>query len=235
MPEFLTVFFSSLQGLFGASMYNIISSNVINLIQYIWSVQVNKNGKIIKRNTVLKIELFIVGITIIIPIAMTILKMEANLTIVPIFILAFIMLYYIRENAYKVYKMNFISKEEEKQIEEDKRWVKKDKKHAVITVLELLGTSVILFIIGNLLGNTLDALSTSFNIPQAIIGIILGFVTSIPELITFVEAQKHHSKSYNDEQGVIEATSNLFSSNMINLFVIESVGIVIYMLVTSFV
>lgn len=216
-------------------MYNIISSNVINLIQYIWSVQVNKNGKIIKRNVALKIELFIVGVTIIIPIAMTILKMEANLTIVPIFILVFIMLYYIRENAYKVYKMNFISKEDEKKIEEEKRWVNKDKKSAVITTFQLLGTSIILFIIGNLLGNTLDVLNNSFNIPQAIIGIILGFVTSIPELITFVEAQKHHNKNSNDEQGVVEATSNLFSSNMLNLFVIESIGIVIYMIVMNFV
>lgn len=234
MPEFLTVFFSSLQGLFGTSMYNIISSNVINLIQYIWSIQVNKNGKVIKRNTVLKIELFIVGVTIIIPIAMAILKMEANLTIVPIFILTFIMLYYVRENAYKVYKMNYINKEDEKKIKEEKRWINKDKKSTIITSIQLLGTSIILFIIGNLLGNTLDVLSNSFNIPQAIIGIILGFVTSIPELITFIEAQKHHKSSDNDEQGVIEATSNLLSSNMLNLFVIESIGIVIYMLIMSY-
>ena len=81
---------------------------------------------------------------------------------------------------------------------------------------------------GNLLGNTLEALSTNFNIPEFIIGIILGFVTSIPELITFIEAQKHHSKNTNDMQGVIEATSNLFTSNVLNLFVIETIGIITY-------
>ena len=80
----------------------------------------------------------------------------------------------------------------------------------------------------NLLGNTLESLNNIFNIPEWIIGIILGFVTSIPELITFIEAQKHHSKNSNEVQGVIEATSNLFASNMLNLFVIESIGIVMF-------
>lgn len=81
---------------------------------------------------------------------------------------------------------------------------------------------------GNLLGGTLEKLSLVFNIPEAIIGIVLGFVTSIPELITFIEAQKHHGKNSNDTQGVIEATSNLFTSNMLNLFIIESIGIIIF-------
>lgn len=55
-------------------------------------------------------------------------------------------------------------------------------------------------------------------------------MTSIPELITFIESQKHHGKNSNDTEGVIEATSNLFASNMLNLFIIESIGIVIFRL-----
>ena len=43
MPELLTVFFSSIQGLFSASIFNIISSNVINVVQYITSIAINKN------------------------------------------------------------------------------------------------------------------------------------------------------------------------------------------------
>ena len=100
--------------------------------------------------------------------------------------------------------------------------------------MQLIGVGIILFFIGNILGNTLDTLSTAFGVPQAVIGIILGFVTSIPELITFIEAQKHHSKATDNTQGVIEATSNLFASNMLNLFVIESIGILTYMIVKLF-
>ena len=67
-----------------------------------------------------------------------------------------------------------------------------------------------------------------FNISQTIIGILLGFVTSIPELITFFESQRHHSKSKNDILGVVEATNNLLTSNILNLFVIQSIGIIIF-------
>lgn len=229
MPELLTVFFSSLQGLFATSIFNIISSNVINFFQYIWSIRINKNEKVIKRNRALKIELIIVISTIIIPIAMVISDMEINIGIVPIFILAFIMLYYLKTNAYKVYKMNSLSEIEERKIKEEKKWAK-NKNKAILTWVQLIGTGIVLYIIGNLLGSTLDILSSRFNIPQAIIGIILGFITSLPELITFVEAQRNHERR-NDEQGVIEATSNLFTSNMLNLFIIESIGIVIYTIV----
>lgn len=229
MPELLTVFFSSLQGLFSTSIFNIISSNVINFIQYIWSIRLNKNEKVIKRNRALKIELIIIISTIIIPIAMVISNIEAEIGIVPIFILLFIMLYYLKTNVYKVYKMNALSEKEERKIKEEKKWAK-NKKKAILAWIQLGITGVVLYIIGNLLGNTLDILSSRFNIPQAIIGIILGFITSIPELITFIEAQRNHERR-SDEQGVIEATSNLFTSNMLNLFIIESIGIVIYVVV----
>lgn len=226
MPELLTVFFSSIQGLASTSIFNILSSNVINLIQYICSIKVNKNAKVLK-NIALRIELIIVGLTILIPILMVFTGIGEDVTIVPIFLLMFLFFYYIKTNAYKYYKMHSISNKEEDIIQEEKRWIRDKKKKATITGFELLGVGIILFVIGNLLGNTFESLSKSFNIPEPIIGIVLGFVTSIPELITFIEAQKHHSKNKEDIQGVIEATSNLFTSNMLNLFVIQSIGIVV--------
>ena len=64
---------------------------------------------------------------------------------------------------------------------------------------------------------------------QKIIGILLGFITSIPELITFFEAQKHYKMQKDNEiLGVVEATNNLLTSNILNLFVIQSLGIIIY-------
>ena len=74
-----------------------------------------------------------------------------------------------------------------------------------------------------------NALGHQFNVSQTIIGILLGFITSIPELITFFEAQKHYKKVNNDDiLGVVEATNNLLTSNILNLFIIQSVGILIY-------
>ena len=48
IPELLTVTISSFRGLMGTSVYIIISSNVINFIQYSVSLIVNKNHKVIK-------------------------------------------------------------------------------------------------------------------------------------------------------------------------------------------
>lgn len=144
MPELLTVFFSGLQGLFDASIYNIISSNIINFVQYIYSVVINKNVKIL-RNKALKIELGIVIITIIIPIIMVIARIEVNFVMVPIFILLFIILYYIKGNAYKLYNITTINNKEIKKIEEEKKWIKHKKKLAIITGFKLIGTGVILF------------------------------------------------------------------------------------------
>lgn len=231
MPELLTVFFSAIQGLFSAGIYNIISSNVINFVQYIASIKINKNEKVLK-NRALKIELFMIVLTIAIPIIMIITKIATNITIVPIFVLLFVLFYYVKGNVYKVYNIRNMGENERRKIEEEKKWVKNKKRLAIITGLELLGVGVILFIIGNMLGNTLDNLNSVFNIPQIVIGIILGFVTSIPEFITFIEAQRHHGKDANDVQGVIEATSNLFTSNTLNLFIIESIGIVTYWIIS---
>ncbi len=78
---------------------------------------------------------------------MIITGIEANITIVPIFILAFIALYFIKGNAYKIYKIKGMSKAEEKKIEEEKKWVKNKNKLALLTVIKLLITGVILFVV----------------------------------------------------------------------------------------
>lgn len=106
---------------------------------------------------------------------------------------------------------------------------KNNKKQTIKYVIYLLITGVLLFIIGDALGNTLENLCNMFNISQTIIGILLGFITSIPELITFFEAQKHYKKEKSKEiLGVVEATNNMLTSNMLNLFIIQSIGILIF-------
>ena len=91
----------------------------------------------------------------------------------------------------------------------------------------LIVTGILLFIIGELLGNTLENLCKIFNVSELVVGIFLGFMTSLPELITFFESQKHHKQSADDMLGVVEATNNLLTSNILNLFVIQSIGILV--------
>lgn len=223
MPELLTIGISSFNGLIGASIYNVISSNIINLIQYVFAIILNKNQKILK-NRALKIDIIMVAVTIAIPIIIMLFKIDVNIQLVPIFILLYSLFLVLNHNAHKFY-LN--EKENDEEIKENS----KEKGKVIKYIIYLFVTGILLFFIGNRLGDTLENLCNIFNIPQKIIGILLGFVTSIPELITFFEAQKHHKKNNDAILGVVESTNNLLTSNILNLFVIQSIGIVIYSLV----
>jgi len=228
VPELLTICVSSYSGLTSAGIYNVLSSNVINLVQYYAAIILNKNQKSF-RNKAIRVDLFLVGITIILPILFILLKSDMKIYMVPIFILLYIGFRKINDNVHKLYLKHEDEEIEEIQEKED-RWERGNRRKVARNVIILLVTGIILFFVGNLLGDTLETLCLRFNIPQFIIGIILGFVTSIPELITFFESQKHHGKNKNDILGVVEATNNLLTSNMMNLFIIQALSIIIFVL-----
>lgn len=229
VPELLTVGFSVFAGLAQASIYNIISSNIINFLQYYFTIFISKNQKMI-RNMAIRIDIILVILTILLPIFFIITKIQFSISIVPAFILLFILFYYINYNAHKLYLKNQDIKIEE-EIEKEKKWVKGKIKLTVKYSFYLFFTSVSLYIIGNALSTSLENLATYFNISEVIIGIALGLITSIPELITFFESQRHYKDENKKELGVVEATNNLLTSNILNLFIIQSLGIIIYTLV----
>lgn len=229
VPEFLTITTSSLRGLSGASIYNILSSNIINLIQYLASIILNKNTSKLK-NTAIRIDLIMVLITIIIPIMLLEFDVELNLFIVILFIILYVFFSFLNNNVHRLY-LTEQDKELELEIEKEKKWEKGNKKKIIKYSIILIITGILLFIIGEFLGNTLENLCNLFNVSEVIVGILLGLITSIPELITFFESQKHHKKNKNNMLGVVEATNNLLTSNTLNLFIIQTIGILILSLI----
>lgn len=228
MPELLTIIISSAKGLISVSILNVLSSNIINLIQYFCSIILNKNKKAFE-NKAIRVDLILVIFTILIPVLLLIFNIEINITIVPIFIILYIIFMILNNNAHKLY----LQKEDKKielEIEKEEKWERGNKKKTIKYIIYLLLTGILLFIIGELLGKTLEGLCYNFNISQTIIGILLGLITSIPELITFFESQKHY-KDKDEILGVIEATNNLLTSNLSNLFLIQSVGVLVYILI----
>ena len=218
MPELLTVTTSSIRGLSGVSIYNIISSNVINMIQYISAVLFNKNIKKLN-NTAIKTDIVIVILTIIIPIVILRLHIRMDISIIPLFVFMYVGCRLLNNSVHKIYL--------EKRTEEEKNSCNLYLKDAIINTVILFITGVILFLTSELLGNTLEQLCGLFNVPQIIVGVLLGFITSIPELITFFESQKYHKKNSDEMSGIVEATNNLLTSNIVNLFAIQAIGILI--------
>ncbi len=219
VPELLTITTSSLRGLFGASIFNILSSNIINLLQYLGTIILNRNTSKLKNRAII-FDMILVIITIFIPIALLRMNIKLDIYIIPLFTILYVLFIYLNNSVHKLYLGR------EKTEIEEKRTNNKDKKN-IKYFLILLFTGIALYIIGELLGKTLENLCKFFNVSEFIIGILLGVITSIPELITFFEAQKHHTKQNDEMLGVIEATNNLLTSNTVNLFVIQTIGILI--------
>ena len=88
VPELLTISASSFNGLISASIYNVLSSNVINLIQYSVAIVLNKNQKAFK-NKAIRVDVILVVITIILPLVFILLKTELKLVMAPILILLY--------------------------------------------------------------------------------------------------------------------------------------------------
>ena len=231
VPELLTITTSSLRGLTGASVYNILSSNVINLIQYLGAILLNKNTSKL-RNRAIRTDLILVFFTIAIPIAFLKLNIELKLAVVPLFVILYILFRFLNNHVHKLY-LKKEDKELAEEIEEEREEQKKNPKKVMLYVMILIVTGILLFIIGELLGNTLENLCNLFGVSEVVVGILLGFVTSLPELITFFEAQRHYKKADDDMLGVVEATNNLLTSNILNLFAIQTIGILILSLVKA--
>lgn len=225
VPELLTISISSLSGLMGASIYNIISSNFINLVQYLSTIFLNKNQDKL-RNKAILIDLILALFTILIPILMLCLNIKLNLVVVPVFILLYVIFKFFNSKAHKVY----LQKQEQELLDEIKMEEEGQRggKIAIIKCVALLIIAgVVLFFIGEKLSNILEELANVFKISEIAIGLLLGFSTSIPEFMTFFEAQKHHKNNENDMLGIVEASNNLVTSNLLNLFIIQSIGILL--------
>ena len=233
VPELLTVAFSAAAGFIGTGVYNILSSNVINFIQYIFSIYLNKNQKYLD-NRAIKIDLILVLVTILIPIGLLTFHISMDTNIVIIFVLLLALFYYINYNAHKLYLEKEDKEILQEEIEEEQneyRFKRKNKKMVILYWIYLILIAISLYVIGELLSTSLTNLSNLFGLPEFLLGILLGVITSIPELITFIEAQRKEKQKSNDKAnklGVIEATNNLLTSNILNIFAIQSVGIIIY-------
>lgn len=234
VPELLTVSFSAASGLIGTSVYNILSSNIINLIQYIFAIYLNKNQKFL-RNRAISIDIFLVIATIIIPLVLAIFNVTLEITSVVIFLILLAVFYYINHNAHKIYLEKEDEKIKKEELEEEIEEEKKIKRNNLIFYwIALLIIAGLLYFVGELLSNSLTNLCNTFGLPELVLGILLGFITSIPELITFTEAQRKEKKKNTEmanKIGVIEATNNLLTSNLLNLFVIQSIGTIIYTII----
>ena len=198
------------------------------------SIISNKNYTAIKNKGIV-IQNILVILTIIFPIILLKLENTLNIVIVFIFVAMYIIFYWISKKIHERYlhdEDTRMAQEEFDRIKNETESIGKGKnKRLCIYVGYILMAGILLYFIGNALGIVLENLAGIFGIAEWVLGVLLGLITSIPELVTFFEAQKHYKKEEDKKLfGVIEATNNLLTSNMLNLFIIQAIGIGIYIL-----
>lgn len=225
IPELLSVMIAGANGLVETTTFNILTSNIINFVEYIVTVVINKNIKKLKHKAI-KREILLVLITIGISVIIALYEGKIGILGIVIFIFLFLLFHYIDRQIHKKYlkKEDEIFKNEVLETEDGKQNKEKIYKYVLIIIC----SGILLFLVGNILSNSLELLCNRFGISQIIIGILLGIITSAPEVVTFYEAQRYYNKKEHGKiLGVIEATNNLVSSNIINLFIIQSIGMII--------
>ena len=134
IPEFLTVTVSSFKGLSSTSLYNIFSSNVINFIQYIVSILINKNYKEIKNRAII-IQLGIAIFTIVMPIFLLKYEKKINIYFAILFIIIYFLFSWIIKNIHYKYLKDYEEKIEEDQMIKE---IKKEHNHKKTYVYFLL-------------------------------------------------------------------------------------------------
>jgi len=220
VPEFTVLVAGALAGVFNAGLWNIAASNVINWVLFLITVFAFRQQLDLKYKEF--IDEIIFGIlSVVIPLLMFALHIHTGY-LVALGLLGFFVFY-------KVLDKRFNKAGQPAPLppgsENGTLWG-----GAVFLVLGIL---VILFS-GTFLGGSAGALIKQLNVPAWAVGWILGLVTSICELTSFIEIYRIHKPkdSPHHIKDTQEALDALVASNVSNLGLILPIGMVIYLIVS---
>ena len=217
MPEFVVLVSSALAGVFGAGFWNIASSNIINCVLFASAVFAYRQGLELWSPRFVD-EVVFGAISVAVPLALFGAGLKLSVG-VSIGLLALFV-------AYKA-----IDRAANREPDTPPR--ARDRQGSVGQGLLMLtaGTSVVIAA-GWFLGRSAGVLIQKMGTPSWLVGWILGFVTSIPEMTSFFEIYRLNKQQRrlalpHDTQEALDA---LVASNMCNLGLILPIGAIIYVL-----
>lgn len=236
-PELLSAFVAGSLGMVSTSIYNVLSSNFVNLFLVVILTIIYKRQKSIINKKFIY-DYIIILITLIVPLVLVITNLATTVYAVP----ALLIIYgvYLYGAKYVEY---FASEETELELEEKshklgmkiskKRKIKVDEKRKVAQCVVMLMLSIVaLYFLGEALGNELEKLGKELGVSEMLLGMIMGIITSIPELLTFLTSYRRHRRYHHPEEdrGAVEVINNLATSNISNLAIIQTVAIISFII-----
>ena len=220
VPELVCLVSAGLAGVWEAGLWNIASSNIINVGLMLLAVIYHRQFRDLLNKRFLD-EVCFAALAVVVPLVLMKAGMDTQWYLVPL-LLGFFVVYQIIDA-----RMNRSDKKEEEPLE------------AVgsLPFGLILGLTAIIAITvaGIFLGDATADVVEQLGIRPAIAGWILGVVTSIPEMISFFAiyaAAKREGRSH--ELGDTQETlDNLTGSNMANVGIVYPLGLAAYLLATS--
>jgi Ca2+/Na+ antiporter len=211
-PEFVTTIYLASAGLYVSALYNIVSSNIMNII-LVLSVLLFVFKKISK-SFLKNVPYFTLGLTLILPTILIIFTNHVNyLGYVAAGLIVFYLLYLFYT---KKKKHDTLAPVEYHPIVK----VKPNINHIIsrtIVALTLLTVGITVIVIsGEMFTASSQILITQYDAPELLIGAITGIATSLPELTTFYLSAKLNKNQ--PEAAHEEITHNLLASNASNIY-----------------
>lgn len=227
-PELVATIAVAATGLFATVAYNILSSNVINV--FLGVLAATFYGQL--RNLFARRfwrEHLMIAISILVPILLLVTGQVESAWVIPVFLLAYVgYLLVIRR----------ISADGAAPAEPD-GVVRVETDHRLgLKVFLLLNGGLILvalvglYFLGTALGSTVFELGTTFGVPEVVLGVVIGVVTSLPELTTFFSSYLWHRNNGSDRANE-EVAHNMLASNASNLLLIQTLGLAVFLLVAT--
>jgi Ca2+/Na+ antiporter len=215
VPEFVALVAAGLSGVWEAGLWNIASSNLINFtLAALALVVYRRGGALMGRRFLGEIGFACLGIAA--PLVLMRSGLDTHVAAVPIlFALFFVYL--------KVDKGDGEQPEGQDELGEHRPWLG----------LLIIGVSLALIMVaGKFLGDATRGVVETMGIPAIVAGWMLGFVTSLPEAVTFftVFSTKRRHGCTDPFAQVQELLDNLAASNMSNSGLIYPLGLTIYLL-----
>lgn len=215
VPELVALVAAGLSGVWDAGLWNIASSNLINVaLAIVAMLFFGRLPDLFDRRFIKEISFASLGIAA--PIALMSLGMDTHVAVIPSLLVLFA--------AYLLLDKGDGEVPEGQSDGEDSS--------ATGGLLLILGSLALIAVAGNFLGASTRDVVVEMGVPAMAAGWILGVVTSLPEAVTFftVFSEKRSGSGANPKAQMQELLDNLSASNMSNSALIYPIGLGVYLL-----
>lgn len=219
-PEFVCLVSAGLAGVWEAGLWNIASSNIINAVLMLSAVIWNRQHRELFNRRFID-EIGFAAAAVLVPLVLMMGGLDMSIYVIPSLLFFFAFYRFVDK------RMNAVAPEAEREESAQSNLPL----GLILTVTALVSVAIA----GFFLGGATETVVNSMGVHPAVAGWILGFTSSLPEMITFfaVYGASRDEGRIDGLADTQEVLDNLTASNMANVGLIYPVGLMVYLAATS--